>query len=281
MTAAHPTPQLILVMLASAVLVAACGEDEETVVSSEAVVRDPESGIPLGRVTVPSGELRILDCGMLRGVEDGSLAAVPAVRVDGVPRDALLEVLGHPDDSSEFEGDWASVSLLCRPGLPIARSETAGKVAVDWARLMLVDGKALATWKHEESLDGKADFVFWGREAEALAQATGADDLGDGTFGWQNRSIDECVGLAARAEEMKKARGLRLATDFRPHSHHFIALEKVRRSPTSSASLTVGGADLCVFTTPRGDGTYPVLIDLSEDATLVRVRILLGEEQGE
>ncbi len=272
---------LLFVVLGSVFLVASCGAGEESIVSDQPVAQNPGSGVPLGRITVPSGELRILDCGMLQWVEDGTLPAVPFVRVHGVPRDEALEVIGHSDHSSEFEGDWAFVSVLCRPDLPVVRSKAAGEVTVDWARLMLVDGMALAAWNHEESLDGKADYVFWGREAETLAQETGAEDLGDGRFGWRDRSLEECARLGTRAEDLKEAKGVRLATDFRPHSHHFLVLAKVDRSPTDSATLTVGGADLCVFMTPRGDGVYPVFLDLSEDGSLVRVRILLAAEDDE
>lgn len=41
------------------------------------------------------------------------------------------------------------------------------------SRLMLVDAVALQEWEHEEPLDGKADYVFWGLEAPNAAAALG------------------------------------------------------------------------------------------------------------
>ena len=79
------------------------------------------------------------------------------------------------------------------PGDDVARSELAGTVAVDEARLMFADIDALGQWQHEKPLDGKADFVFWGRDAERAAQTTGAADLGDGQWGWLNLPVRETV----------------------------------------------------------------------------------------
>ena len=64
-----------------------------------------------------------------------------------------------------------------------------GHVAVDYARLLIADFDALGAWKHEDSLDGLADYVFWGEDAEHVAQAPGAPLLASSEFGLFTLSI--------------------------------------------------------------------------------------------
>src|SRR5687768_17657474 len=52
-------------------------------------------------------------------------------------------------------------------GSEIASSKKLGECSVDFARLACVDFAALDSWQHDESLDGKADVVFWGRDRKS------------------------------------------------------------------------------------------------------------------
>jgi len=79
-------------------------------------------------------------------------------------------------------------------------------------------------------------------------------------------------------EDLKKAKQLKFATDFRPHSDHFQLLAQMRSSPTDSGTLCVGGALCCGFFTGWGDGFYPVRLDLDEGRAVVRIHIELGTE---
>jgi hypothetical protein len=197
----------------------------------------------------------------------------------GVPADRTLRVLGERMPAGQYESRWRSVWLECRPGVGVARSEPAGDVVVDRARLMFADPDALGEWKHEEPLDGKADFVFWGADAPAAARQTKAPRLADNDWGWVDLPAREAARRGMRVEELMRRRGWRMATDFRPHSHHYLAMEQVRASPTESGTVEVGGAKVCVFMTSWGDGIYSLVRDLGPGGELVRVRVDLGSDE--
>jgi hypothetical protein len=204
-----------------------------------------------------------------------------AIAVGGAPRGSPLLVYGERMGVQEesIAGCWRYIDLDVQPGVPIAHSEEAGLVAVDWARLMFVDADTLGAWQHEKPLDGLADFVFWGRDARQAAEKAAASLVGEGTFGWLGRPPKELVPLAIAVEEDRQQRGLRFATDFRPHSHHYFMMKQVRERPTASGTLEVGGAKCCGFHTAWGDGFYPVLQERDVDGKLVRIRIHLGTTQ--
>ena len=46
---------------------------------------------------------------------------------------------------------------------------------------------------HDESIDGLADFVFWGRDAEALGAAVGAPAIDERTWGWLDHGVREPI----------------------------------------------------------------------------------------
>jgi hypothetical protein len=205
---------------------------------------------------------------------------ISAVAVAGVPADRPLAVLGRrmPADGPDA-GRWRRVWLECLPGGEAERAEFAGTVAVDEARLMFADVDALGQWRHEEPLDGRADFVLWGRDAERAAHAAGAADLGRGRWGWVDLAVREAVRRGVAVEQLRGEQGYKFATDFRPHSHHYLVMQQVRATPTESGTVGVGRARVCTFMTGWGDGFFPVYRDLDAGGRLVRVRIDLGNEQ--
>jgi hypothetical protein len=147
---------------------------------------------------------------------------------------------------------------------------------VDWARLMFADVDSLSSWEHERPIDGLADFVFWGRDADKLARLSQASKVDDRAYGWENLPIREAVKHAERVEVLKETHGLKAASDFRPHSHHHAVLAQIRGSETESGTLEVGGAKLCAFMTTWGDGLFEVYRDFEAAGKLVRVRIEMG-----
>ena len=78
---------------------------------------------------------------------------------------------------------------------------------------------------------------------------------------------------------MRDQQGYKFATDFRPHSHHFLAMKQVRTTPTESGTVEVGGARVCIFMTSWGDGFFPVYRDVDARGRLVRVCIDLGNDE--
>jgi hypothetical protein len=214
------------------------------------------------------------------GAGEVMFQGISAIVVAGVPTDRPLSVRGTrmPPDGPD-QGRWRSVWLECAPGADIRESQLVSYVVADKARLMFADVEALGHWEHERPLDGCADCVFWGRDAEQVAQKIGAPDLGDEHWGWINLPADEVVERAIRVQELQEEHGYKLALDFRPHSHHFLVMQQVRSSPTDSGTVEVGGAQVCTFMTSWGDAYFPVYLDLDADRHLVRIRIDLGNDQ--
>jgi hypothetical protein len=198
--------------------------------------------------------------------------------IDGLPTDRALAVEGARVADAEWSDRWDHVVVRVSDDV-IAESEEIGEVVVDFARLLLADEGNSAQWVHSDAIDGRADFVFWGRDAEALAEAIGAPALDDGgNYGWKDLPIEEAVEKGTAAEDLKDEREWKLATDFRPHSHHWALLEQVRGSPTESGVLEVGAARVCLFMTSWGDGVFPVFLDKAADGSVVQVRVQLWEE---
>jgi len=88
--------------------------------------------------------------------------------------------------------------------------------------------------------------------------------------------LAEAEAKADRAAQLKSENKWLLATDLRPHSHHFDALAAARASPSSAGVLEVGGARVLLFFTSWGDGVYPVYLDADQDGRPVQIRIQLA-----
>ena len=203
---------------------------------------------------------------------------VRAPVIAGVPTDAHFTVAGVRMREPELADRWRWVGIQLGEG-EHARSETVGEVFVDEARLMLADADALLEWCHEDSLDGLADFVFWGLDAGRAAAAHGAQALEGGELGWLDLPVVEAAQRGLAVEESREREGWAFATDFRPHSHHYEALRQMRASPNGAGTVVVGGAKMCAFLTSWGDGAFPVSVELDGDDRLVRLLIDLGNDE--
>ncbi len=144
---------------------------------------------------------------------------------------------------------------------------------MDYARLLIADFEVLGAWHHEDSLDGLADFVFWGRDAEKAALSLNAPALSATEFGWTNLPVDTVQECGVAVEEHKRTNSSKLATDFRPHSHHWHVMRDPKTSPTESGMTDVDGVQVCNFMTTWGDGIFEVHRDLGNSDELVQVRI--------
>jgi hypothetical protein len=199
------------------------------------------------------------------------LSGLGCVAVGGVPTDQSLTVVGERKEP----GRWKHIAIECRPDLVAKKSEVLGEVMVDRARLMVADTDGLGAWVHEASLDGKADLVFWGKDAPEAAARLNAPLLPEGVHGWTDLTVEQ----AEIQGEKAAALGMMLMVDFRPHSHHFQLMAQVRASESESGTLSVGGAKMCGFMTTWGDGMFPVVRELGPDGELVRIRIELSNDQ--
>jgi hypothetical protein len=201
-----------------------------------------------------------------------------AAVVSGIPRDKLLLVMGERMPAGPDEGRWRRVWIEMRSG-EIVEVRALGDVWVDEARLMAIDVETLASWDDRNSQDGKADVIFWGRDAEAVAAETGAGmvdiSAGANIFGWLEMSIDEALRRARHVFGMRSAER-KFAVDFRPHTHQWQVMSKVRTSPSESGTVEVAGAQVAMFMTIWGDGAFPVEADLDANGQVLRLRVELG-----
>jgi hypothetical protein len=238
--------------------------------------KSPERGTErLGEVTAPSGKLAVFDVGLVAYLPRPALE--PALVLADVPRERVLPVVGRRVGTGRFADCWdhVAVELVADAHREVASSRKLGEAGVDFARLVCMDHRALDAWQHEDSLDGLADFVFWGRDAEALAKAMTAPRRKEG-FGWRNLPVAEAEARADQAERLKAEHHWLLATDLRPHSHHFHALDAARKSKQGAGTIEVGGAKVCLFFTSWGDGVFPIYLDLDPDDRPIQIRVQLS-----
>lgn len=212
------------------------------------------------------------------GAGEVQLHGVMAGVIRGLPA-GELRVVGEPIPEGDPDaGRLRRVCLEARAGT-VARSEQFGYVGVDWGRLLFVDLDAVGLWQHHEPLDGRADFAFWGRDAELVARRTDAPALDTRVFGWRDLPVREAAERGDHVEQLREEEGLTFATDFRPHSHHYQLMEQVRASATESGGVTLGDARACGFMTTWGDGIFELHRDLDADGQLLRLRVELGTEK--
>ncbi len=209
-----------------------------------------------------------------------SFHGISAAVVSGIPPTKRLRVLGRRRSvGSEFESRWHDVYLELQTDAKVVRSELRGYAAVDKARLIFADADGLGDWIHEDPIDGRADFVFWGADAELAATQANAPKLDEQNFGWQDLEVRKVIELGTKVEALRSEKGWRFATDFRPHSHHWQAMEEIRLRETESATVVVGCSEMCVFMTSWGDGLFEVYADYDAQDRLARVRIALGTDR--
>jgi len=226
----------------------------------------------MGEVTAPSGKLALFDVGLIGYLPREALE--PAMIVAPVPANRALPVVGRRLGKGRFADCWDCVAIALGDG-DIASSTKLGEAGVDFARLIAIDHEALDHWRHEDSLDGRADFVFWGRDAGHLARAMRAPATTEG-HGWTDLPLAEAEAKADQAGRMKAQNRWLLATDFRPHSHHFHALAAARQSPHGAGAIDVAGARACLFFTSWGDGVFPIYLDADAAGAPVQLRVQLA-----
>lgn len=232
------------------------------------------TGEPLGAITCPSGTLGIFDIGLMGYLPRPALE--PAIVKAKVPANRELQVVGERVGRGRFADCWDHIAVVLGDG-EVHGSKKLGEAGVDFARLVCMDHGALDAWQHEDSLDGLADVMFWGRDEKKLAAATNAPRTRDG-YGWADLPVAEAEAKILECERLKAQNKWLLATDFRPHSHHFHALAAARANPNGAGGLALGDARVLLFFTSWGDGVYPIYLDTDGDDRPVQVRIQLATE---
>lgn len=196
-----------------------------------------------------------------------------AVTVSGVPKNKTLRVVGERCDAPDSDR-WREVIIQCEPDRRYTQSHEVGLVAVDQARILIADVDALGTWKHEEPIDGMADYLFWGRDAERIAAVLNAPRTSGGEFGWLDVPVEVATRNGLAVQQYRDRHSLKIAADYRPHSHHWQVMKPIRENaPTESGTTEIGGEKVCNFMTTWGDGLFQVYRDLDDSGELVQIRI--------
>jgi hypothetical protein len=226
----------------------------------------------LGEVTAPSGKLAIFDVGLFPFLPRDTLE--PALVTCEVPANAKLPVFGRRVGAGRFAECWDFVAVRLSAE-PVATTRKLGEAGVDFARLMIIDHHALDAWVHDDSLDGKADLMFWGRDAALAARRITAPPTKEG-YGWTDLTVAAATAKWDQLERVKAENHWLLASDLRPHSHHFHALAAARASKQGVGTIAVGGAQALLFFTSWGDGVFPIYLDSDADDRPVQIRVQLN-----
>jgi hypothetical protein len=213
------------------------------------------------------------------GAAEVFLHGIHAIAISGLPPNQPLSIEGRPMEDGPFAKHWRDISLIIKPEAVVAQSIKIGHVAVDMGRLMFCDLDAMGEWQHQDTIDGLADLVFWGKDAQRLATKFGAMHIDGSIFGVINKPIDELAALAFQVQKHLELHHLVAAIDFRPHSDHWRMLKAVAECETESGDIELGKSRCCGFMTSWGDGFFPIYLELDEKAAPIKLRIELGTEE--
>ena len=204
------------------------------------------------------------------------IMGVEVVPIGGVPTDRPL-----PVTAVRGEPGWSQIRIELGADAAVD-ARRLGSIGVDYARFVFADAEALNSWVHEDPIDGLADVVFWGGDEEQIAAEFGAQRTGtpgDDCYGWVNLPLREAYARAVALDDRRNAAPLRrFASDFRPHSHHWLVMAGVRASEYEAATIEVAGARIMMAMTYVGDGFFPVELDVDAAGMPVAVRITVTSD---
>ncbi|RYZ44262.1 MAG: DUF2185 domain-containing protein [Myxococcaceae bacterium] len=202
-----------------------------------------------------------------------------AVVADGLPRDRGLQVIGVPMPRGEFAGRWRSIDVVVDGKAEAVRSEQVSGVMVDHGQLLFAGLGPMGRFRMWESLDGLADYVFFGKDAPALAKELGASDLGKGVFGWKDLPVAQVGEKATPLQERIGKDSLAVGVDYRPHCNLERLNAQLRESEEDAGSLVLDGARAVGCGNRWGDGIFPVSRHFDAKGRTVRLRVELGTEE--
>jgi hypothetical protein len=201
-----------------------------------------------------------------------------AVAVGGLPTDRTLKIEATPMEG-EFAGRWRSIDVVIDAESPVARSLPVQGVMVEHGQLICADLEAFGQFRMWETLDGRTDFVFWGKDAPAIAEKFQASRLDDNNFGWLNVPAADVYRFAQPVQDWIKSQKLYAGVDYRPHCNLEKLNAQIRETEFESGQFELNGTRACGFRNSWGDGIFTVIRDLDANGRLVRVRLDVGNEQ--
>lgn len=233
----------------------------------------------LGTVTCPSGRLAVFDIGLAGFLPREALE--PALIVVDVPADRPLRVIGTRVGTGRLADRWDHLAVELGDGEvgEVVTRTRLGRAGVDLGRIALIDHAAFDHWQAEDSLDGRADVVFWGKDELILARTLTAAPLPEG-HGWTDLTVEQAEGRLLEAQRRQATNKWRLTIEFRPHTHQFHALAAVRADPRGAGALTIAGSQMLLVATSWGNGVFPVELVRGPDDAPVQLRIQLATPEG-
>jgi hypothetical protein len=216
---------------------------------------------------------------------DGNIAVVPynhlwSVVIGGLPSDRPLEVVGEVlPAGEEFAGRWRWIDVVVDASARVARTESMDGVMAEHGQILFTGLSPLGHFRMWESLDGLADFVFRGPDAEAVARRVGAATLDGEYFGWLNLPEAELDEHARSTQDLIEREKLKVGVDYRPHCNLERLNAQARSSQDDWGRLTLGGARVVGGGNRWGDGIFTVSRLFDRKDRLVRVRVELGNEK--
>ncbi len=215
------------------------------------------------------------------GVAYYDLILVPVI--SGLPTDRPLQVTGRVFEDGEFAGRFRSVAIEVSDAAIVRKHALRGPY-VDKGMFMCVDSSAIAEFKARQSRDGRADFVFWGPDADALATRFGARIVpgalgrdGDG-FGWKDVPVEDIGDLANPVQEYVQENELSVGLDYRPHCRLEELTHHIRTSVERTGTIALEGARTTGFDNRWGDGIFDVVVDYDAADNIVQIRMDVGNK---
>jgi hypothetical protein len=202
-----------------------------------------------------------------------------AVAVGGLPDGRALPIEATPMPEGEFGGRWRTIDVVIDADAAVAQSLPVQGVMVEHGQLICADVEAFGAFRMWEPLDGLADFVFWGKDAPAIAAKFQAPRLDDQHFGWVNIPDAESHRYFQPVQDWIDSQKLKAGVDYRPHCNLEKLNAQIRGGELESGQLELAGARACGFSNRWGDGIFTVIRDLDAAGRLVRVRLDVGNEQ--
>lgn len=202
-----------------------------------------------------------------------------AVAVGGLPAGQTLPIEATPMPSGEFTGRWRSIDVVIDAKAVVAQSLPVQGIMVEHGQVIFADLEAFGQFRMWESLDGLADFIFWGKDAKVIAEKFQAPQLDDQQFGWLNVPDAQMHRYAQPVQAWIASQKLRAGVDYRPHCNLERLNAQIRDKELESGQLELAGAKVCGLRNRWGDGIFTVIRDLDARGSLIRVRLDVGNEE--
>jgi hypothetical protein len=190
-----------------------------------------------------------------------------------------LRVVGTPLAEGDFQGRWEFIDVILDEDAEVASSEKVKGVMVDHGQLLFRGLSALGQFRMWESLDGLADFVFWGSDAASLAEEMGATKYRGDEYGWKDTPLDEIGDKAQAVQKRIKDEDLKVAVDYRPHCNLERLNAVMRGSDEDVAQIAIDGKRIVGCGNRWGDGVFSVSRLADAGGKTVRIRVNLGTEE--